>query len=297
MHQRFPSLKALRAFEAVVRLRSAVKAGDELHVSAGAVSHQIRALEQELGFRLFDRASGELAPTAVALELAEQVRGGFDLIFAAVRRSRLSGDPTYLTVSCDVTFGILWLGPRIARFRARHPDIDVRLDLTDSDPDTFWRNVDVMIYFGYGRFSGYEAIRLTSESLSAVCSPQYLRDASSVREPADILSCPLIHVEWFEPDTSFRTLAWEKWFAAAGVPLNGVRLSGMHFSHTANALQVAMSGAGFALASDCLAVDALSSGALVRPFDVRLKLPRDYYLVHAEAVADLGKVAAFREWL
>ena len=300
MYQRLPSLKALRAFEAVVRHRSATKASDELHVSSGAVSHQIRALEQELGLRLFDRSSGELAPTAVALELAEQVRAGFDLIFGAVQRLRLSGDPSFLTIGCDVTFGILWLGPRIARFQERYPGIEVRLDLTDSDPDTSWRSVDLTIHFGYGQFPDYEAIRLTSESLSPVCAPVYVHGtstATAIRSPADILSCPLLHVEWFEPDTSFRTLAWEKWFAAAGVETGGVKLSGMHFSHTANALQLAIAGAGVALASDCLAADAIASGSLVRPFDIRLQLPRDYYLVYGGSVAGLAKVAAFRDWL
>jgi LysR family transcriptional regulator, glycine cleavage system transcriptional activator len=300
MYLRLPSLKALRAFEAVVRHRSATQAGDELHVSSGAVSHQIRALEQELGLRLFDRSSGELTPTVAALELAEQVREGFDLIFGAVRRLRLGGDPSFLTIGCDVTFGMLWLGPRIARFQEKHPGIEVRLDLTDFDPDSSWRSVDLAIHFGYGRFPDYETIRLTSESLSPVCAPIYARGTSTstgIRSPADILSCRLLHVAWLEPDTCFRTLAWEKWFAEAGVETRGLKLSGMHFSHTANALQLAIAGEGVALSSDCLAADAIASGSLVRPFDIRLKLPRDYYLVYSGSVADLAKVAAFRDWL
>ena len=112
MHQPLPSLKALRAFEAVVRHRSASKAADELHVSPGAVGHQIRSFENEIGFRLFDRSAGEMTPTAGALEIANQVRDGFDQIFGAVRRLRLSRDPSFLTIACDVTFGILWFGPR-----------------------------------------------------------------------------------------------------------------------------------------------------------------------------------------
>ncbi len=300
MHQRFPSLRALRAFEAVVRHGSAAKAGEELHVSSGAVGHQIRALEEELGFRLFDRVGGEFSPTPAALELADEVRGGFDRIFAAVRRSRLSADPAFLTISCDVTFGILWLGPRIHRFAEEHPNIDVRLDLTDADPDASGRNVDAAIYFGYGDFTGYQAIRLTSESLSPVCSPQYLNTAglsATDHSPAQLLKRPLIHVEWFEPDTNFRTLAWERWFAEAGVALPGTPLHGTHFSHTVSALQLASSGKGFALASDSLAADAIASGALVRPFEARLRLPRDYYLMYGEALADAGKVAAFRDWV
>lgn len=300
MYQHLPSLKALRAFEAVVRHRSASKAADELHVSPGAVSHQIRSLEQEIGFRLFDRSSGEMTPTAGALEIADQVRDGFDQIFGAVRRLRLSRDPSFLTIGCDITFGILWLGPRIARFQEEHPEIEVRLDLTDFDPDSHWRSADMMIYFGDGHYADGEVIRLTSESLSPVCAPSLVGHASmpaAIHSPADLVSRPLLHVEWFEPETNFRTLAWEKWFAAAGIETNGVRLSGTHFSHTASSIQMAIAGRGVALASDCLAADAIASGLLVRPFDIRLKLSRDYYLVYSESVAGLAKVIAFRDWL
>ena len=95
MYQKMPSLKALRAFEAVVRHRSATKAADELHVSPGAVSHQIRVLEQHLGFQLFERSAGELVPSIKALDIAGQVREGFDQIFGAVRHLRLSDNPSF----------------------------------------------------------------------------------------------------------------------------------------------------------------------------------------------------------
>lgn len=300
MSQQLPSLKSLRAFEAVVRHRSASKAADELHVSPGAVTHQIRALEQELGFPLFERSAGQLSPTAEALEIAAQVREGFDKIFGAVGRLRLSNDPGFLTISCELTFGILWLGPRIARFQSRHPEIEVRLDLVDEDPDFHRRGVDLTIIDGYGFVSGCEAIKLTEEAISPVCAPRYLRGDMNTpvfRSPADLLRAPLLHVEWFEPEASFRKLAWERWFTAAGVDTKGVTLSGAHFSHTVIALQLAAAGHGVALASDCLVADAIASGSLVRPFDIPLKIPRDYYLVHAQSDGDQPNVVAFRDWV
>lgn len=300
MSQQLPSLRALRAFEAVVRNRSMSKAADELHVSPGAVSHQIRTLEQELGIALFERSGGQFLPTAEALEIAAQIREGFGQIFGAVRRLRLANDPALLTISAEVSFGILWLGPRIPRFQSKYPGIEVRLDLVDEDPDFHRRGVDLTILPGYGFSSGCEAIKLSEEAISPVCAPRYLRDersASALRAPVDLLAAPLLHVEWFEPEASFRKLAWERWFTEAGVKTAGVTLSGAHFSHTVIALQLAIAGHGVALASDCLVADAIASGSLVRPFDIRLKVPGDYYLLYADADKDQANVVAFRNWL
>lgn len=210
MHFRSPSLKALRTFESVVRLRSLTAAADELHVSTGAISHQIRALEEQLGFHLFERSAAGLVPTIAAIELAEQVREGLNLISGGVRRFRLGGAPNSLTIGCDVTFGVSWLGPRMARILDAHPEIEVGMDLVDTGPDPTWRTVDVTIHFGYGRFPGSQSVRLTSESLSPVCAPNYALGAAStvgeIRSPADLLRCRLLHVPWLEPDTIFGTL-------------------------------------------------------------------------------------------
>ena len=156
------------------------------------------------------------------------------------------------------------------------------------------------IYCGDGRYADGKAIRLTSESLTPVCAPSLvgeLSESNTLHSPADLVSRPLLHVEWFESETNFRTLAWEKWFTAAGVDTANIKLSGTHFSHTVSSIQLAIAGRGVALASDCLAADAIASGLLVRPFDIRLKLPRDYYLAYNESVAELTKVLAFRDWL
>jgi LysR family glycine cleavage system transcriptional activator len=299
MRQQLPSLKALRAFEAVVRHRSASKAADELHVSPGAVSHQIRTLEQELGVPLFERSAGRLSPTVEALEIAAQIREGFDQIFGAVRRLRLTNDPAFLTISVEVTFDMLWLGPRIPSFQAKYPEIEVRLDLVDDDPEFHRRGVDLAILPGYGFFSGCEAIKLTDEAISPVCAPHYLDGIGTpaLLSPVDLLAAPLLHVEWFEPEASFRKLAWERWFNEAGVKTIGGTLCGAHFSHTTIALQLAIAGHGVALASDCLVADAIASGSLVRPFDIPLKIPSDYYLVCANADKDRANVVAFRDWL
>ena len=293
MHFPSPSLKALRTFESVVRLRSLTAAADELHVSTGAISHQIRALEKQLGLHLFERSGGGLVPTLAAIELAEQVREGLTLISGGVRRFRLGGATNSLTIGCDITFGVSWLGPRLARFLELHPEIDVGMDLVDPGPDPTWRTVDVIIHFGHGRFPRHESVRLTTESLAPVCAPGY----ASIRSPSDLLRHRLLHVPWLEPDTVFGTFTWHSWLARAGVDTKGVRLPGVQLSHTTNAIQLAMAGQGVALASDSLTADAVASGALVRPFDIRMELPRHYYFVCGEAIARLPRVAAFREWM
>jgi LysR family glycine cleavage system transcriptional activator len=107
----------------------------------------------------------------------------------------------------------------------------------------------------------------------------------------------LLHVEWFSPETLFRTLTWDEWFALAGVALTDQKPKGTHFSHTASAIQLAVAGKGVALASDCLVADAIVAGQLVRPFNLALRMPWDYHLAHSERVADLHKVRAFNDWV
>jgi LysR family glycine cleavage system transcriptional activator len=300
MYSQMPSLKGLRAFEAVVRHHSATSAADELHVSPGAVGHQIRSLEQHLGLRLFERSGRQYVPTVEALEIAAQIREGFDQIFGAVRRLRMSNDPGFLTISCETTLGALWLAPRIPNFQKKHPNIQVRLDLSNYDQDFQRRGIDLAIRPGHGSFPGCVAIRLTEEMISPVCAPHFLCDGANsraLRSPSDLLMAPLLHVEWFDEETSFRTTAWERWFSAAGIKTNGGALPGMHYSHTFVSLPLAIAGSGIALASECLAADAIASGSLVRPFDIWLRIPRDYYLLYGEGDRNFSKAVAFRDWL
>ena len=296
MHNGRMSLKALRTFEAVVRNRSMAKAASELFVSAGAVGFQIRALEAELGFRLFDRVSGEMLPTEAAIEVSRQIRGGFEQVFGAVQQLRLSRDPGFLTVNCDVTFGMLWLGPHIAAFQDQHPEIELRLNLTDDDPEVSLTGADIAISSGDGQGRGLRAVRLTSEAVSPVCAPDLLGPAGTV-SAADLAQMPLLHVEWFAPETLFRTLTWDEWFALAGVALPDQKPKGSYFSHTASAVQLAVASKGVALASDCLVADAIAAGQLVRPVNLALRMPWDYHLTHSDRVADLHKVRAFNDWI
>jgi LysR family glycine cleavage system transcriptional activator len=269
MHNGRMSMKALRTFEAVVRNRSMAKAADELCVSAGAVGFQIRALE-------------------AAIEVSCQIRGGFEQVFGAVQQLRLSRDPGFLTVNCDVTFGMLWLGPRIADFQDQHPDIEVRLNLTDDDPELTLTGADIAISSGDGQGRGLRSVRLTSEAVSPVCAPGLLGSKGTIFA-ADLTGMHLLHVEWFSPETLFRTLTWDEWFALAGVALADQKPKGTHFSHTASAIQLATAGKGVAL--------AIAAGQLVRPVNLALRMPWDYHLAHSERVADLHKVCAFNDWI
>ena len=296
MHSGRLSLKALRTFEAVVRNRSMAKAAEELYVSAGAVGFQIRALEAELGFRLFERVGGEMLPTEAAVEVSRQIRGGFEQVFGAVQQLRLSRDPGFLTVNCDVTFGLLWLGPRIADFQDQHPDIEVRLNLTDNDPEVNLAGADIAISTGDGQVQGLHSIKVTSESVSPVCAPRHAGPDGRI-SAADLAGMHLLHVEWLAPETLFRTLTWDEWFALAGVALGAQTTRGTYFSHTASAIQLAIAGKGVALASDCLVADAIAAGQLIRPVDMSLRMPWDYHLSHSDRVADLHKVKAFNNWL
>jgi LysR family glycine cleavage system transcriptional activator len=294
MADRLPSLNALRAFEAAARHLNLTRAARELNVTPAAISHQIKALEADLGVTLLRRVKGEFLLSEAAQSAAPVLRAGFDQIAEAVRRLRRDYTRHFLTLSAGPTFTSTWLVRRLGRFKERFPEIDVRLDTTDAIVDFARQDVDVGIRFGAGDYPGLEAIRLFDEAIFPVCSPGLLERGPTLATPADLGSHTLLHVEW-APDQG-ETLDWQLWLQAAGA--EGVDFSrGPRFSHTSTALQAAVAGQGLALGSDSLASDELAAGRLVRPFDITLPVDFAYFLVYPRETADFPKIAALREWI
>ena len=293
---RLPSLNALRAFEAAARHLSLTKAADELSVTPAAVSHQIKALEADLGVALMRRVSGRYQLTEPALEALPVLRAGFDQIAEAARRLRSDHSRHFLTISAGPTFAATWLVRRLRRFKALYPDIDVRLHTSDKVVDLRRDGVDVAIRFGGGDYAHLETIRLFEESIYPVCAPALLADGPPLSAPSDLAHHTLLHVEWQWPRESHETFDWEMWLRAAGAEeVDASR--GPRFSHASIALQAAMDGQGLALGSDSLASDELAEGRLIRPFSLRLPLAFGYHLVYPAEWRDLPKIRAFREWI
>jgi LysR family glycine cleavage system transcriptional activator len=294
MTQRLPSLNALRAFEAAARHLSLTKAARELNVTPAAVSHQVKALEADLGVTLLRRVKGEFLLTEAAQSALPVLQAGFDQIAEAARRLRADEARHFLTISVGPTFASTWLVRRLGGFKETFPEIEVRLQTTDRLADFARDGVDAGIRFGGGDYPGSEAIRLFNEEIYPVCSPRLLARGPPLRRPDDLAHHTLLHVEWMPSEGE--TLDWQMWLRAAGA--TGVEATrGPRFSHANMALQAAIAGQGLVLGSDSLAKDELAAGRLVRPFDVALPVNFTWYLVYPAEAAERPKIVAFRDWI
>lgn len=296
MARNLPPLNSLRAFEAAARHLSFTKAAEELHVTPAAISHQIKALEELLGVPLFRRLTRALRLTQAGQAALPPLRDGFDKLADAVDLLRAHEESGAITVSLDPSFAAKWLVPRLDRFRAVHPDLDVRLDATEKLVDFQRDNVDLAIRYGGGNYPGLEAERLLSEEIFPVCSPKLLKGPEPLAQPGDLRHHTLIHLEWDSEDVTAPN--WRMWLLAAGIhDIDFTR--GPVFSMTSLALQAAIEGQGVALASSFLVADDLAAGRLVAPFDLSVCDPLDfaYHIVVPKRTADLPKVVAFKTWL
>ncbi|HYF06664.1 MAG TPA: transcriptional regulator GcvA [Acetobacteraceae bacterium] len=288
MPRRLPSLNALKAFEAAARHESFTRAAEELCVTQGAVSHQVKALEAGLGLRLFDRGSQGLTITEAGRAYLEVVRDAFDRIaFGTERLLERQGAGT-LTVSTSPNFAAKWLVHRLGRFAETHPGIELRVSASLQHVDFAREDVDLAIRHGDGSWPTLHATRLCAETLFPVCSPALLRGRHALRTPPALKHHTLLHIN--------DRRAWEQWVEHAGV--KGLDLAkGPIFNQASMAIDAAVDGQGVTLARSALAAWDLIAGRLVRPFGPDLPVPFAYWIVGPKATAELPKIVAFRTWL
>lgn len=288
MVRRLPSLNALKAFEAAARHESFTKAAEELCVTQGAVSHQVKALEAELGLRLFDRERQRLAITRAGSAYLEVVRDAFDRLASGTERLLQRQASGTLTVSTSPNFAAKWLVHRLGRFVEAHPDIDLRVSASLQHIDFAREDVDLAVRHGDGHWPGLHVTRLCVEELFPVCSPKLLRGRRALRGPGDLRHHTLLHLD--DRDD------WRKWLEAAGV--EGADLThGPVFNQASIAIDAAADGQGVALARTALACHDLLQGRLVRPFGQALPVGYAYWIVTPKATAELPKIVRFRAWL
>ena len=288
-----PPLNALRAFEVAARHLSFKRAADELNVTPAAISHQVKALEEWLGTPLFHRLTRALRLTEAGQEALPTLTQGFGTLVEAIGQMQANADSKVLTVSVSPSFGTMWLVPKLDRFRARHPDIEIRIDGTDRLVNIAQGDADVAVRYGAGDYKGVRVDLLFTQRNTPVCSPVLLEGDFPLREPNDLRDHTLLHVDWKDADAS-----WRMWLMAAGVEgINAAR--GPHFTQEGMAVQAALDGQGVALIGDKLVEDHLTTGALVCPFapDMSTPLTFSHYLLSPMGVAAQPKVTAFREWL
>ena len=286
MADRIPPMQALRAFDAAARTGSLTRAAESLHVTHGAISHQIKALEEAFGVKLVERSGRGIRLTDEGERFAARLRGALTEISDAVREIADRSNPRQLRLSTLPSFAARWLLPRIARFMKAHPDIDLEIRSSNGLVDFRRENVDVAIRHGSGQWPGVIAEHLLDEASFPVCSPR-LAKGKLPQRPADLARFTLLRGEGEQ---------WRPWFEAAGLdwpePTRGPL-----YSDSSHMLQAAIEGQGIAIARSSLLGDDLRNGVLVKLFDIVVPLPRKYYLVYPPRMKDSPKLDAFRKWL
>ena len=212
MARPLPPLNALRAFEAAARHLSFTRAAAELNVTPAAVGHQVKALEDLLGVRLFRRLTRALRLTEAGQAALPALVDGFDRLAEAADAMRAHGDSGVLTISVCPSFGAMWLVPRLERFRILHPEIEIRIDGTDRLVDLTRDEADVALRYGPGGYEGVRVDWLFDRVNTPVCNPALLQGAHPLRAPQDLRHHTLLHIEWKEAEAS-----WRMWLLAAGL--------------------------------------------------------------------------------
>jgi len=279
-------MQALRAFEATARLRSLTKAAESLHLTHGAISHQIKSLESDLGARLVERAGRGIRLTDEGERFASRVRVAFAELAAAVQEVAERANPRQLRVSVVPSFAARWLLPRIGRFFAAYPDIDLDVRANMVNVDFQRDDDDLAIRYGYGDWPGLTVEHLLDDGFFPVCSPRIAGGRLPAR-PEDLSRYTLLR-----SDDEF----WKPWFEAAGLDWPEPA-RGPIFNDSAHLMQAAAEGQGIALARRCLLGNDVRNGVLVRLFDIDVPVPRKYYLVYPRRTANSAKLASFRQWL
>jgi len=286
--QNLPPLNALRAFEAAARRLSITAAAEELHVTPGAVSRQIRGLEETLGRQLFIRGHRQISLTAAGAEYFKAVAKAVMDLREATARLTVGDGRQKLKVRAYTTFAMRWLIPRLSGFHAANVGVEVLLTASLDPVDFDQEDIDAAIRLGPGTWPNVTAYRLVPNVLVPVCSPGL---AKKVRKPADLAGQVLLH-SIARPDD------WGIWLRqGAGVKAVDPR-SGMTYQSSAMAYAAALEGQGFAIAQQFLVEDDLASGKLVAPFRQRVDMGDfTYYLLTPKSRKESKSMAIFRKWL
>lgn len=289
MPDQLPPLQTLRAFEATGRRMSMTLAAEELHLTHGAVSRQIKTLEDHLGVQLFRRMTRRIELTDAGNAFFGAVTRLLSELAREAEEVRRKSDTSRLIVSSGVSFASKWLTPRLHRLMARYPEFDVHLEVTDAQVDFSVGHVDVALRYGTGNYPVATAERIMNETVAPVCSPDYRDRMGGLQSPDDLANCQLIHEIGM-------TTTWERWFAMMELPYPKTR--GPGYSHGSMSIEAAIRGEGVALGRSVLVAEDVAEGRLVALSPkAKLEVEWGYDLVYQIGNGDHPKVRAFRNWI
>jgi len=281
-----PPLETLRVFEVACRHGSYSEAARELHVTHSAVSQRIRQLEDELGLTLFERQGNRMVLTSSGLRLQAGVKSAFSELSAALGSLQTRRIDTEITVSLLPVMAARWLVPRLSRFRARFPRINLHIKTGRSLANFKSDGVDIAIRFGTGDWKGLRATKLLDEEVFPVCSPSF-NDGRLPKDPAAMLSLPLL---------IDRNLSWHAWFKSAGFKLDR-EIVGTSFTDTNALMEAAVTGQGIALGRLSVTRSDILAGKLVRLSEQSLRVAYCHYAVYPISSESNPALVAFRDWL
>lgn len=283
-----PPLTALRVFEAVARHVSFTKAADELGMTQAAVSYQIKVLEDRIGSPLFHRKPRQIVVTDVGRALAPQISDALERISVAYTKAKGTVGGT-LTLSTTATFAIHWLAPRLGAFQLAHPDLAVRVGMSESTPDLVNSDIDVAIRCATEKPDGMVAHKLLHFDFTPMLHPKLAETIGGVEHPEDLLRLPIIE----EADPW-----WREWFDAAGVSAPGFGSQpASHYGSQALDVKAALAGRGVAILTPDFYRDEVEQGHLIQPFDLLCRADISLWMVYRENRANLPNIRRFREWL
>ncbi|HEY4296372.1 MAG TPA: transcriptional regulator GcvA [Paraburkholderia sp.] len=289
MNPEFPPLNPLRVFESVARHLSFTGAAEELHITQGAVSHQIKALETWLGFELFDRTGRRLKLTRSGETYAAQLGLAFARIVQATHELMASSSHQILTIRGHTALFVRWLIPLLPHFQSAHPDIRVRLVSSVEGVDFRREQVDLGIVYGDGPWHGLRNDQLFSDALTPVMSPGLARELPDPCTSEALLALPLLH-------SNRRPQHWAEWMAAAGASRDK-SAKDMYCEDLSIVYQCAIEGLGVALGQLIYVERDIAQGRLVAPHPFVFRRTRGYHLVCPLEHAEESKIVRFRQWL
>jgi LysR family transcriptional regulator, glycine cleavage system transcriptional activator len=292
-----PGTRALRTFEAAARHLNFTRAAEEVGLTPAAVSFQIREIEDQLGVALFTRTSRSVQLTPAGTVMFEAAAEALDgLQRAAGRARKIARGSAHLRVSLSARFATNWLLPRLSRFKAVCPGLELSFDITDQIRDFEADDIDVAIRFSTGKHEHARSERLVDMVVAPVCSPKLLETGPELNEPRDLIHHTLCHMDWKTDDMVWPN--WRMWMAAAGIDdFDDSRC--LAFADSSHVVQAAIEGGAVGLADLGLIADDLAQGRLVRLFDIEVGVPGDYAyrLVYPESSAEDPRIRALRDWM
>ncbi|PRC95110.1 LysR substrate-binding domain-containing protein [Solimicrobium silvestre] len=302
MFERLPPTQTLRAFEAAARLENFTRAGEELNITHSAISHQIRALEQSTGRKLFQRQGRQMVLTGAGKLLSEQVRLALEDLDRALRLTRQESkrQTQTLRLATPPSFAGVWLVPRLYEFHAQHPQLEISLRTTHELNELDFDEADIAVWYGRKTSSELEYELLLDEVTFPVCSPEFLAKhphltpATLAASPNTLPPLPLLRYAHHS--------GWEVWFKAAGIRGREPQ-SGPLYDDPIHLLEAAAAHQGIALARSCLVGSYLANGRLVRlfdetsPYNINAPARGAYFAVWPRNANKTEAIALLRSWL